>query len=99
MDGATGEGSARIQHQYKVDPNHVRVLAPGAAYIISRGRAMKGQIAQAPQLTTPLPHPDPVVGESSEGAPGEDPRDDAGAELTSEQGHSAGRCWGAGSAR
>jgi hypothetical protein len=57
QDGATGEGSARIQHQYKVDPNKVRSLPPGAAYIISRGAAMKAQIEQAPQLTTPLPQP------------------------------------------
>ena len=28
-EGATGEGSARIQHQFKVDPNKVRALAPG----------------------------------------------------------------------
>ncbi len=56
-DGATGEGSARIQHQYKVDPNKVRSLPPGAAYIISRGAAMKAQIEQAPALTVPLPQP------------------------------------------
>jgi hypothetical protein len=54
-DGATGEGSARAQHQYKVDPNKVRSLPPGAAYIISRGAAMKTQIEQAPMLTGPLP--------------------------------------------
>jgi hypothetical protein len=54
-EGPTGEGSARIQHQYKVDPNHVRSLAPGVAYIISRGRAMKAKITQAPMLTTELP--------------------------------------------
>jgi hypothetical protein len=69
IDGATGEGSARMQHQYKVDPNHVRSLAPGAAYIISRGKAMKTQIAQAPQLTTPLPEPAAAAGKSSEGTP------------------------------
>ncbi len=74
IDGATGEGSARMQHQYKVDPNHVRSLPPGAAYIISRGKAMKAQVAQAPQLTTPLPEPAASgAGESSEGAPGNDP--------------------------
>ena len=74
MDGATGEGSARMQHQYKVDPNHVRSLPPGAAFIISRGRAMKAQVAQAPQLTTPLPEPAASgAGESSEGTPGKDP--------------------------
>ncbi len=74
IDGATGEGSARMQHQYKVDPNHVRSLPPGAAFIISRGRAMKAQVAQAPQLTTPLPEPAASGAvESSEGTPGENP--------------------------
>jgi len=55
--GATGEGSARIQHQYKVDPNKVRALPPGAAYVISRGRAMKIQVLQAPTLSVALPEP------------------------------------------
>jgi hypothetical protein len=55
--GATGEGSARIQHQFKVDPNKVRALPPGAAYIISRGRAMKAQILQAPDVRGSLPEP------------------------------------------
>jgi hypothetical protein len=57
MEGATGEGSARVQHQYKVDPNHVRSLPPGVAFIISRGRAMKAQVEQAPALTAALPEP------------------------------------------
>jgi hypothetical protein len=56
-EGATGEGSARIQHQFKVDPNKVRALPPGAAYVISRGRAMKVQMLQAPQLRGALPEP------------------------------------------
>lgn len=69
MDGATGEGSARMQHQYKVDPNHVRSLPPGAAFIISRGRAMKAQVAQAPLLTAQLPEL-AATGESNESAHG-----------------------------
>jgi conjugal transfer pilus assembly protein TraD len=54
-EGATGEGSARIQHQFKVDPNKVRALPPGTAYMISRGRAMKIQILQAPNANGVLP--------------------------------------------
>ncbi len=54
-EGSTGEGSARVQHQYKVDPNKVRGLEPGAAYIISRGRAMRAQVLQAPNLRGELP--------------------------------------------
>jgi conjugal transfer pilus assembly protein TraD len=56
-EGATGEGSARIQHQFKVDPNKVRGLAPGQAYVISRGRAMKIQVLRAPGLLAALPEP------------------------------------------
>ena len=53
--GSTGEGSARIQHQYKVDPNKVRALAPGVAYVISRGRAMRVQVLRAPEVRGELP--------------------------------------------
>jgi hypothetical protein len=56
-EGATGEGSARIQHQFKVDPNKVRALPPGAAYVISRGRAMKIQVLRARDLSAALPEP------------------------------------------
>ena len=63
-DGDSGEGSARIQHQFKVDPNKVRQLGPGEAFLISRGRAMKAQILTAPTVRRPLP--DRVV---SEGKP------------------------------
>jgi hypothetical protein len=53
--GGTGEGSARLQHQYKVDPNRVRALEPGAAYVISRGRAMRVQVLRAPKVSGRLP--------------------------------------------
>ncbi len=56
-DGATGAGSARSQHQFKVDPNKVRGLDPGKAFLISRGRAMKIQIPRAPTLKASLPEP------------------------------------------
>jgi hypothetical protein len=55
--GSTGEGSARVQHQYKVDPNKVRALEPGGAYVISRGRAMRVQVLRAPNLSGALPQP------------------------------------------
>jgi hypothetical protein len=56
-EGSTGEGSARVQHQYKVDPNKVRSLDPGMAYVISRGRAMRVQVMRAPDLRRELPQP------------------------------------------
>jgi Helicase HerA, central domain len=54
-EGATGAGSARSQHQFKVDPNKVRALEPGMAFLISRGRAMKIQVPRAPTVRAPLP--------------------------------------------
>jgi Bacterial protein of unknown function (DUF853) len=56
-EGATGEGSARVQHQYKIDPNKVRALPAGQAYVISRGRAMKVAMLQAPAVSGVLPDP------------------------------------------
>jgi conjugal transfer pilus assembly protein TraD len=54
---ATGEGSMQQRDRYKVDPNKVRSLPAGEAYVISRGRAMKAQILRAPQLKSSLPEP------------------------------------------
>ncbi len=65
-EGPTGEGSARLQHQYKIDPNQVRGLAPGEAFLVSRGRAMKAQILTAPALTAPLPASPAGAGTPSE---------------------------------
>ena len=65
-EGATGTGSARVQHQFKVDPNKVRGLPPGHAFAISRGRAMKIAVLRAPDLRAPLPVPH--EGERSERA-------------------------------
>ena len=95
MEGATGEGSARMQHQYKVDPNKVRSLPPGAAYIISRGRAMKAQVAQAPQLTTPLPEPAAAAAGRERGRARRGPGGGAGTGLAGEQ-TQAGGFWRAG---
>jgi conjugal transfer pilus assembly protein TraD len=53
--GPTGAGSARLQHTFKVDPNQVRALRPGEAFIINRGLAMKARIHRAPQITQALP--------------------------------------------
>jgi hypothetical protein len=67
-EGATGAGSARAQHQYKVDPNKVRGLDPGKAYLISRGKAMKIQIPRAPALHAPLPEPGDPAGKNLPGS-------------------------------
>lgn len=53
--GNTGQGSARMQHQYKIDPDKVRSLEPGIAYLISRGRAMRIEVLRAPYLRGELP--------------------------------------------
>jgi hypothetical protein len=55
----TGEGSVRLQHQFKVDPNAVRQLPEGVAFVIRRGRAMKARIVRAPEARAELPAPAP----------------------------------------
>jgi hypothetical protein len=55
QEGPTGHGSARIQHQLKVEPNRVRALPPGEAYVISRGLAMKVGVLRAPNVRAELP--------------------------------------------
>jgi Bacterial protein of unknown function (DUF853) len=57
LDGATGEGSTRLEYHRKIDPNKVRALPAGQAYLINRGRAMRAQILQAPNLSGELPAP------------------------------------------
>jgi hypothetical protein len=47
-DAFTGLASARLQHEYRVDPNDVRRLKPGQCFAIGSGRAMKLQIVPAP---------------------------------------------------
>ncbi len=54
-DGMRRERTVRLEHQLTIDPNHLRKLDPGLAYIISRGRAMKAQIQQAPPVRGALP--------------------------------------------
>ncbi len=54
-EGATGRGTGRMQHQLKVDPNEVRQLAAGEAFVIARGLAMKLRVQRAPQTAGHLP--------------------------------------------
>ena len=68
QEGPTGEGSARIQHQLKVEPNRVRALPPGEAYVISRGLAMKIQVLRAPNVRAELPPSEPTARRGSETA-------------------------------
>jgi hypothetical protein len=58
---ATGSGSGRVQHVFKVDPNEVRGLRPGECFVIREGRSMRVQVARAPAIP-------------STAAPGEAPR-------------------------
>ena len=53
---STDVGSTRTQHQMRVDPNDVRRLPPGMAYVIGNGKGQKVQIAAAPR-TPQSPEP------------------------------------------
>ncbi len=66
-DGLTRERSVRMEHQLAIDPNKVRGLDPGMAYLISHGRAMKIQIPRAPALHASLPQPSDPAGKDVPG--------------------------------
>jgi conjugal transfer pilus assembly protein TraD len=69
-EGATGNGSARIQHQFKIEPNKVRALEPGNAFLISRGKAMKIAVLRAPEMRAALPQvTPPEISENTEDVP------------------------------
>jgi TraM recognition site of TraD and TraG len=57
QQGATGEGTLRQEREPRVDPDRVRALPAGEAYLISCGRAMRAQILRAPPLRGDLPTP------------------------------------------
>jgi energy-coupling factor transporter ATP-binding protein EcfA2 len=54
-DGLTRERTVRMEPRSTIDPNKLRGLGPGTAFLISRGRAMKIQVPRAPALHKPLP--------------------------------------------
>ncbi len=54
-EGSTGEGSMQRGEKAKVDPNSVRGLPAGEAFVINRGKAMRTRILQAPALSKALP--------------------------------------------
>ena len=51
---STDVGSTRSQHQMRIDPNEVRRLSPGMAFLIGNGKGEKLQIA-APPHSEPSP--------------------------------------------
>jgi hypothetical protein len=57
--GATGEGLVHKREQNRVDPNQVRSLPTGEAFLISCGRAMRARILRAPSLRADLPSSQP----------------------------------------
>jgi len=54
---ASGQGSARLQHQQAIDLNEARALSPGVAFLIRSGKRMKAKMAQAPAARAELPAP------------------------------------------
>jgi hypothetical protein len=47
---ATGMGSAREQHKFKVDPNEVGKLQAGEAFLIRQRRALKFKVSPVPHI-------------------------------------------------
>ena len=46
-----------MEQRPTIDPNKMRGLDAGMAYLINHGRAMKIQVPRAPALRAPLPQP------------------------------------------
>jgi hypothetical protein len=57
-DGLTRDRSVRMEQRPAIDPNKVRGLDPGVAYLVNHGRAMKIKVPRAPSLRAPLPEAD-----------------------------------------
>jgi type IV secretory system conjugative DNA transfer VirD4/TraG family protein len=57
---STDVGSSRSQHQMRIDPNEVRRLSPGMAFVIGNGKGEKLHIA-APTRSEPPPARDAVI--------------------------------------
>ena len=47
VGGPTGLGSLRLQDTYRIDPNDLRSLATGVAWVVTGGRAAKVAVAAA----------------------------------------------------
>ena len=68
---ATGLGSARLQHAFKVDPNEVRRLPVGVCFAIRAGQAATVRITRAPELAhIQLPAPTATAVSSDPVPPG-----------------------------
>jgi hypothetical protein len=88
--GATGEGSMHKQTQSRIDPNEVRALRTGEAFLISHGRALRAQVLRAPPLRGDLP---PAPPPSPPPLPSPPPPIPAPPPQPDEQGHGKGVPW------
>lgn len=68
-DGLTRDRSVRMEQRPAIDPNKVRGLDAGMAYLINHGRAMKIKVPRAPALRTPLPRADPTASNVAKAVP------------------------------
>jgi hypothetical protein len=84
QEGPTGHGSARVQHQLKVEPNRVRALPPGEAYVIRRGLAMKVGVLRAPNVRAELPSVEQSTNQELDGTGGDVPLATASSENVEE---------------
>jgi hypothetical protein len=62
---STDVGSARSQHQLRVDPNDVRRLPPGMCFVIGESKGQKVQVVAPPGGQAVAPRP-PASGPADE---------------------------------
>lgn len=68
-DGLTRDRSVRMEQRPAIDPNKVRGLDAGTAYLINHGRAMKIQVPRSPNVRAPLPEPHSTAGSAARRIP------------------------------
>ena len=66
---STDVGSTRTQHQMRIDPNEVRRLSLGMAFLIGNGKGQKLQIAAPPRADDPPPRRDIFAAPAAEAIP------------------------------
>lgn len=65
----TGMGSARLQHQFKIDPNEVGKMTPGEAFLINSRYAAKIRVSQVNNIQFRPESIAPIVVEKKEAKP------------------------------
>ncbi len=68
-EGATGGSTVTPRERHKIDPNRVRALGQGEAFLIAHGRTMKARVLRVPQMSAPLPQAQASTSQETDSQP------------------------------